>query len=249
MFDPIKLSEKLEKIVARADLRKYYRFRPAQFYGGIATADCVGCNLSCIFCWSRTPKENPEGTGHFYGPEQVFRELDAIARKRRYSQLRVSGNEPTIGKQHLLKLLEFIEQTDYRFILETNGILLGHDLTYARDLAGFKRAHVRVSLKGCDPEQFALLTGAKPEAFKLQLDALRNLLDAGGSCHAAVMKEFAPEEKLAALKRQLAAIDPALVRDLEFEYLIPFPHVVRQLAKHGIHVKTDNVAADIRKNY
>jgi uncharacterized Fe-S cluster-containing radical SAM superfamily protein len=249
MYDPIELSEKLEKIVSRNDLRKYYRFRPARFYGGIATADCVGCNLSCIYCWSRGPKENPAGVGYFYSPQQVFSKLDTIARKRGYSQLRVSGNEPTIGRGHLLKLLEFIEQTDYRFVLETNGILLGHNPAYARELAGFKRVHVRVSLKGCNPEQFAQLTGAKPEAFKLQFDALRNLLDAGGSCHAAVMREFAPEEKLEELKQQLAAIDPALVRDLEFEYLIAFPFVVRQLAKYGIRVKTGDVKASIRRNY
>lgn len=248
-FDPLELAEEVERIVVRNDQKKYYRFRPAKFYGGIATADCCGCCLRCKFCWSRAPKENPEKVGHFYSPQEVFNKLDTIARKRGYSQLRVSGNEPTIGRGHLLKLLEFVEQTDYRFILETNGILLGHDPAYARELAGFKCVHVRVSLKGCDPEQFAQLTGAKPEAFKLQLDALRNLLDAGGSCHAAVMREFAPEEKLAGLKQRLAAIDPALVRDLEFEYLIPFPHVVRQLARHGICVKTEDVEGSIRKNY
>ena len=70
----------------------------------------------------------------FYSPEQAFDRIDAIARKHGYSQLRVSGNEPTIGKQHLLKLLGLVEQTGYRFILETNGILLGHDPAYARDI-------------------------------------------------------------------------------------------------------------------
>lgn len=237
MYDPVKVSKKIEKIVVQGELRKYYRFRPARYYGGIATADCVGCNLSCVFCWSKAPRENPSKAWKFYSPEQAFNRIDAIASKHGYSQLRVSGNEPTIGKQHLLKLLELVEQTDYRFILETNGILLGYDLAYARDISSFKCVHARISFKGCDSEQFTLLTGAKPEAFELQLDALRNLIDAGGSTHAAVMKEFAPEEKLASLKKRLREINPRLVHDLEFEYLIPFPHVMRQLARLGIHIR------------
>ncbi len=237
MYDPVELSKKIEKIVVQGERRKYYRFRSARYYGGIATADCMGCNLSCIYCWSKTPKEKPSRVGRFYGPEQVFDRIDVIAKKHDYSQLRVSGNEPTIGKQHLLKLLELIEQTDYRFILETNGILLGLDPTYVRHISSFKCIHVRLSLKGCDPEQFSLLTGANPEAFELQLGALRNLIDAGCSVHVAVMKEFTPEEKMTLLKKRLAEINRKLIRDLEVEYLIPFPYVMRRLTGRGIKIQ------------
>ena len=41
MYDPITLSRKIESIVCQGSRRKYYRFRPAGFYGGIATADYV----------------------------------------------------------------------------------------------------------------------------------------------------------------------------------------------------------------
>ena len=249
MYDPLEVARKVEALVTRNDLRKYYRFRAARFYGGIATADCVGCCLYCAYCWSKAPLKNPGGVGHFYNPAQVSEKLDSIASAHGYSQLRVSGNEPTIGRQHLLGLLELVDQTDYTFILETNGILLGADASYAEELARFERLHVRVSLKGCDAEQFSLLTGAKPEAFELQLAALRNLLDAGASCHPAVMEEFAPPEKLEALKQKLASIDRSLERELEFEYLIPFSFVVRNLAKLGIHVRSKNVRAAIIKNY
>jgi uncharacterized Fe-S cluster-containing radical SAM superfamily protein len=249
MYDPLEISAKAEKIVAREEERKYYRFRPALFYGGIATADCVGCNLSCAFCWSKTPRESPEKFGRFYSPEQVFEKLDAIASKRGFSQLRLSGNEPTIGRQHLSKLLELVDQTRYKFILETNGILIGADASYARALAAFKRLHVRVSLKGCDAEQFSLLTGAKPDAFGLQLASLQNLIDAGASCHAAVMQEFTPDEKVAALKRRLEEIDGRLADELEFEYLIPFPHVVRELAKRGFRVGGGSLRESIKRNY
>jgi uncharacterized Fe-S cluster-containing radical SAM superfamily protein len=49
-IDPLVMAEKIGSIVSAAEKRKYYRFRPAPFYGGIATADCVGCCLKCLFC-------------------------------------------------------------------------------------------------------------------------------------------------------------------------------------------------------
>jgi len=55
-----------------------------------------------------------------------------IAEKRGYNMLRVSGGEPTISRDHLLQLLELVEQTRYTFILETNGILIGADKKYAQ---------------------------------------------------------------------------------------------------------------------
>jgi len=48
-IDALVLAEKVREIVGSGDKRKYYRFRPASFYGGIATADCVGCCLKCLF--------------------------------------------------------------------------------------------------------------------------------------------------------------------------------------------------------
>jgi uncharacterized Fe-S cluster-containing radical SAM superfamily protein len=46
------LASQTQAIVSRGRLRKYYRFRWAGYYGGIATADCVGCCLRCLSCWS-----------------------------------------------------------------------------------------------------------------------------------------------------------------------------------------------------
>jgi len=66
MYDPIELSKKIESIVANCDFKKYYRFRPTGFYGGIATADTVGCNLRCKFCWSGSSVWNSKNTGEFY---------------------------------------------------------------------------------------------------------------------------------------------------------------------------------------
>jgi uncharacterized Fe-S cluster-containing radical SAM superfamily protein len=233
LYDPLRLAGEVEEIVVKGSLRRYYRVaRPGRWYGGIATADCCGCCLKCVFCWSGVPRDNPGGVGRFYSPEDIFRRLVGCAERFGYQQLRVSGNEPTIGREHLLKLLELIDQTRYRFILESNGILIDHG--YARQLSKYDCVHVRVSLKGTSREEFSLLTKAKPEGFDLQLDALRNLLDAGVPCHPAVMLSFSPKENLEALKETLRGIDPGLTRELEEEYVFLYPHVVERLKREGI---------------
>ena len=35
MIDPLELSEKVERIVSSGEKKKYYRFRPAFYYGGL----------------------------------------------------------------------------------------------------------------------------------------------------------------------------------------------------------------------
>jgi uncharacterized Fe-S cluster-containing radical SAM superfamily protein len=173
MYNPIELSKITENIVTNGDLKKYYRFRPTDFYGGIATADTVGCNLRCKFCWSGSSVWNSMNTGEFYSSEQVLDKLEKIAQRKGYRQLRISGGEPTICRKHLIKLLKNINPS-YLFILETNGLLLGFDKTYVDELSVFKNLHVRVCLKGVDSQEFCMLTGAKL-GFEYQIKALENL--------------------------------------------------------------------------
>lgn len=173
MYNPIELSKKIESIVIHRDMKKYYRFRPTGFYGGIATADTVGCNLHCKFCWSSNSVWNAKNAGKFYSPEDVAITLHKIAHRKGYHQLRVSGGEPTIGQKHLILLLENIDPK-YLFILETNGILLGAIKTYVEELSKFQNLHVRVCLKGCDSEEFSILTGAE-KGFEYQIKALEHL--------------------------------------------------------------------------
>lgn len=158
LYDPLQLAREIEGVVVAGFLRKYYRTaRSGRWYGGIATADCCGCCLRCVFCWSAAPRDRPESIGEFYSLERVFDKLKACAEKFGYGQLRVSGNEPTIGKEHLFELLELVDQTHYKFILESNGTLI--DSEFAGRLSGFKRVHVRVSLKRTNREEFSLLRG------------------------------------------------------------------------------------------
>ncbi len=229
MFNPIELAELTRNIVCKNNQRKYYRFRSSRFYGGIATADCVGCCLRCIFCWSWNVVARPQVCGKFYSPEEVVCKLIAIAESKKYRQLRISGNEPTICREHLIKILELIPQ-DYLFILETNGILIGSDITYAKELSRFPNLYVRVSLKGTCEEEFSRLTGAISQGFQLQLAALENLDRYGANVRPACMISFSSPENFTALRKKLKAINTTF-ENFEVEELILYPSVKERLKK------------------
>lgn len=232
-FDPKQKADEVRKIVAKDSLRKYYRVvRPGRWYGGIATADCCGCNLRCVFCWSNKPRDNPGKIGKFYSPQEVFYQLTKCARNYGYRLLRVSGNEPTISKEHLLKLLTLVEKTDYLFILETNGILLDSD--FAHSLSSFSKLHIRVSLKGTNPEEFSRLTGASPDVFESIIDNIKKLLEENLSLNVAVMLSFSPKGNLERLRTHLRRVNPSLASNLEEEFIFLYPHVVERLKKSNI---------------
>ena len=72
-YDPIALTRAAERVVVKGNKRKYARLaRPLRFYGGITSAQEVGCNLRCKFCFSDKPVRRPHSTGRFYSPQQVF---------------------------------------------------------------------------------------------------------------------------------------------------------------------------------
>jgi uncharacterized Fe-S cluster-containing radical SAM superfamily protein len=229
MYDPIELSKKIEKIVVENNLKKYYRFRPTGFYGGIATADTVGCNLRCKFCWSSNSVWNARNTGEFYSSEEVADTLQSIADKKGYRQLRISGGEPTIGKQHLIDVLENIK-TKYLFILETNGILLGYDKKYIEDLSVFENLHVRVCLKGADSEEFSLFTGAE-KGFEYQLKALQYLRDKQMNFNIALVSTH--QEKKQHFFQRLVEMDLDKVM-IEEEEIKLYPMVRKRLQKEKL---------------
>jgi len=247
-YNPVKRAKDVAKLVCKDDLRKYRRFRPARFYGGIATADCVGCCLRCLFCWSWREIVNPEAYGHFHSPQKVAGTLTGIARKKGFRQIRISGNEPTLAREHLIKVLELVPR-DLLFILETNGILIGHDKTYADDLARYENVYVRVSLKGCNVKEFSILTGAEPEGFILQLQALENLARVDVNVHPAVMVSFSPLVSIKALKRRIGRIDKGF-EDFEIEELVLYGDIEKRLKRTKIcyatayepeHIPTEQV--------
>jgi uncharacterized Fe-S cluster-containing radical SAM superfamily protein len=232
-IDPCERAQKLSQVISRGSARKYYRIpRPGRWYGGIATADCCGCNFDCVFCWSNKPRDNPDTMGTFYTPEQVAAKITSCAKKHRYRLVRISGNEPTMAKKHLTEVLTLIGRTEYTFILETNGSLL--DESYVRDLSSFHNVHVRVSLKGTTPEEFAMLTGAEPDAFERVVGSLTILRDYNVSFNLAVMLSFSSTPNITRFKDRLKHLIPDALDGFEEEYVFLYPHVSHRLKRAGI---------------
>ena len=141
-YDPIKLTEAMEKVVVDGNRRKYVRLaRPLRFYGGTTSAVEVGCNLRCKFCFSDKPVFRPQSTGKFYTPQEVFNALSKSARKHGHKLISASASEGTLGREHLFELLRFVDQSEFVYILETNGMTLGNDASFAQQLAAFKNLH------------------------------------------------------------------------------------------------------------
>ncbi len=123
-FNPVERAKEVERIVMHDGKRKYYRFRYTRYYGGIVTADTVGCNLLCAYCWNYFKNLHPEKHGKFYSPEEVAERLLKIARSKNCNLFRISGAEPILGKASAKHVAEVIAYTDGEFILETNGLML-----------------------------------------------------------------------------------------------------------------------------
>lgn len=235
MFDPIKLASLTKTVIAEGMKRRYYRFRPPRFYGGIATADCLGCILRCVFCWSWKRLAHPGKHGSLYSPEEVADRLMSIAKRKNFTQVRISGSEPTIAGEHLLEVLHRVHR-DYLFILETNGILIGYEEWYAKELSRFPHLHVRVSLKGTTEEEFSRLTDAHALGFQLQLKALENLSKEGVSCNPSVMISFSLPENVENLRKQLASFQKDFFH-FEEEELILYPSVEERLKRANIEYR------------
>jgi len=249
-FDPLELAETTGKIVTRKGKegleRKYVGVYSAPVYGGIATGYAVGCCLRCVYCWSDWSRDFPEKLGEFYSPKEVAQELLRAAaqgisapgweryRHLKIGKLRLSGCEPTLGKEHLLKVLEYVEGSKYPFYLETNGILFGADRDYIKKLSRFSKfIYVRVSFKAATPEGFTQRTGALGGYYELPFKALGYLLDEGIYARAAAMTDpkVMPEDERKILIEKLNEIDPEAnyPRTLEEESIDAYDTTLKRL--------------------
>jgi len=227
-LDPPKRAELLREVVCRGKKRKYYRFRYSRHYGGIATADCVGCNLDCAFCWVNQPRKKPHLIGRFYSPEEVVERLMKISREKGIKRVRLSGGEPTLCKEHLLSLLSLIEE-DIMFILETNGTLIDEKL--AEELSRFSNLHVRVSIKACTPQKFKEVTNSTEDGFRMQIKAIENLFREKVSFHVSLVTHFCSEEEVISLIHNLRRTFGV---EVELERLELYEHVLREISKRGL---------------
>lgn len=220
-YNPSELAKLTELIVCRGEKRKYTDFYATGVYGGIATGYTVGCCLRCYYCWVGWSRDFPERYGEFYSPKEVFSKLREIARRCKVKRMRISGAEPTIGKTHLLKLLELVEGTDFLFILETNGFLFGEDEEYVREVSKFKKVHVRVCLKAGFKEGLTQRTGASPESLELPYKAIEYLLAYGARFHVAAMTDprIMSNTERKFIIEKLYKIHPLLAKNLEEEII------------------------------
>lgn len=232
-YDPIALAAATEKVVVRGNLRKYVQLgRRLRFYGGSISATEVGCNLRCKFCFSDKPVWKPERVGKFYSPQEVFEGLGRAAQKYKTKIISASASEGTIGREHLFELLSLVNQSDYTYVLETNGMILGFDREYVKALTQFKNLHVRVSIKGCNKEEFRRLTGARMTAYALPYLALQYLIEEGVSCNACLSISFSSVGTIRAAKRRLFQLHPGVLKSLEMERITLFPKVRERLIQH-----------------
>jgi len=239
----LKRVEAVEKSVCCTDdgevRRWYWRFRGGRWYGGIATGDVVGCILRCGFCWAWRYAWSTRGR-YLLSAREAFEKLYSIARSRSYERVRLSGGEPTLCFDHLVELIELCVSRRLSFVLETNGLLIGLDRRFARELARFggRGIEVRVSIKGCSPREFSMLTLGEEGWWWLQLEALRNLLSEGlEACeevYPAIMLSFSDKESQQFLLERLREIDERLAKCIDPEYVFLYPHVVELMKKRGL---------------
>ncbi len=222
-FDSIQRSIEVEQIVMEGDKRRYYRFRYAKFYGGIITADAVGCNLLCAYCWNYSRNLNPSRYGEFYSPSEVAGKLLELSEKRRCTQFRISGAEPILGRASALHLADVIEQTDGSFVIETNGVMLGADPSLIEILKPLPHIHMRLCIKAHDGADFERITGASAEGFAYQVRAEESLRKARMHFSIAVMTPFVDPRKLA-------------VGVSEVEDLILYKSTKKRLGERGLPV-------------
>ena len=173
--------------------RKYTDFYSVPVYRGIATGYAIGLLPMMLLLLVTLVQRLSRKIGKYYSPRQAAQMLFKAAEQgitysdywrkiiRKIDKLRLSGCEPTIGKEHPLSLLQYVEWSKYKlFILEANGIILGNDKDYVKRLSEFKdRLYVRVSIKAATPESFTQRIGAMGEFYTLPFQALKKLLDEG----------------------------------------------------------------------
>jgi len=224
-FDPIKRAAEIESLVMQGNRRLYYRFRSSGHYGGVVTADTVGCNILCAYCWNYRRNENPK-QGEFCSPTEVVSRLKSEASRVGIQHFRVSGAEPLLGERSVKHLAEVLRAFPGRFIVETNGIVLG----YNPDLIALllpHRPYIRLTVKGDSPERFQEITGADGRAFQYQVTALKELRNRGGSCRIAVMAGAVDSSRLDEIFPE---------EEIEWEEFRNFGNAERNLAYRGVRL-------------
>ena len=142
--------------------------------------DFWNCNLDCVFCFAwqyshsyalihnRNKKKDAS-------PQEIVRELE-IAESPSLGEVcwvRFTGGEPLRIKENIKEILDILSHLndhvskELNILIQTNGTTLKkivNDLDELGDYTSLKIL-MEISLKGTNPEEFALLTGASNDSF------------------------------------------------------------------------------------
>jgi len=241
--------EMLKGLVNDGDRRLTHKVRKSHYYGGIATVDVVGCYLDCAFCWVPDFKRSIESITDridefkFLSPQDTFEILQDIVDENDFESVRLSGGEPTINKEHLLGTIGLVSDTKYDYILETNGLML--DKGFVSDLSEFRDdIYVYFSLKGCDPENFEVLTDKDEKYWKKQLATLEEMVSNGFIVGINIMSNFLSKKELLFLIEKMRSIDPRVPFAVDLKKTSIFPHVQKRLKVRGIDYEKPEVDSD-----
>jgi uncharacterized Fe-S cluster-containing radical SAM superfamily protein len=227
-FDPLTRAAETEAIVVQDNQRKYYRFCASRHYGGIVTADAVGCSFLCAYCWNYWRNESPERFGEYYTAGEVVDTFTLIARRKGIRLFRISGAEPVLGPASFDHLMQVIPAG--RFIIETNGLVLGARPDLAERLEGLNVA-VRISIKGWDGPSFERISGAQQKFFMYPLTALKTLLGKAVDAWPAVMGDLFGKEGTRCLAARMEEM--GIRTRIETEYLERYPRVISTMRERG----------------
>jgi uncharacterized Fe-S cluster-containing radical SAM superfamily protein len=173
-YDPVARSREIERLVMRDHKRLAYKFRFQRFYGGIATCDCIGCNLLCAYCWNYSRNLNPgsDRDATFCSPLDVATRLETIAKRGQTDMARISGCEPFLGAASAKWLADIISNSDLSFVIETNGVMIGawpHILESFKELRNFR---IRLAFKGENALEFEKITSCDAMGYAYQHRAI-----------------------------------------------------------------------------
>jgi len=236
-FDPLQRTKVVESLVMQGERRLYYRFRAARYYGGIVTADTLGCCFLCAFCWNFARNLDPAQYKDFFRPDEAARRMLEIAKRKSLNLFRISGAEPILGEKsldHLVEVLRLIfqEKPDAAFVIESNGFYLGLHPDLIEKLQ-FENLWIRIGLKGIDKESFSRITGAEEKNFRYPLSALSALEEQGIKYRPALMGELFPYKDVSRFELSLQRL--GIRAPLELESLENYPFVQKNMRERNLH--------------
>jgi uncharacterized Fe-S cluster-containing radical SAM superfamily protein/putative sterol carrier protein len=264
LIDPYKYSKAVEKQICKGRDRYYAYFGCTPFIGGMSRGFTCGCNFKCVFCLSpfrdfangetrfilSSLYKEIKRTRGFYSPEEVIerlvsnensKKMDEIAmfdgvkpKISKYKYIDVGYAEITIGREHLLGLCKAAAKTDYKFVVETNGFLIGYESDYAQALAPYKdNILVRVGVKAGTSSMMEKLVGIKGSSVEYTFKGIENLCNVGIQPDVAIMYDprIYPESEKEIMIKKIQ--ESGYTGDIHVEKVYPYYTAYKRFVEAG----------------